>query len=42
MYFYKKSSIGIVKGNPNNIKITEPGDLITGEVIYKEYINGRR
>ncbi len=42
VYFYKKSSIGIVKGNPNNIKITEPGDLVTGEVIYKEYINGRR
>ncbi len=42
VFYYKNAQIEIVKGNPNNVKITEPEDLVTGEIIYTEYISGRR
>lgn len=42
VFHYKNCQIEIVKGNANNIKITNPVDLVVGEMIYKEYINGRR
>lgn len=41
LFYYEKGNIGIVPGSIYNLKITEPVDLITGEVIYKEYIIGR-
>ncbi len=42
VYYYENCRIEIVKGSANNIKITNPVDLITGEMIYKEYVNSRR
>lgn len=41
LFYYEKVNIGIIPGSIYNLKITEPVDLITGEVIYKEYIIGR-
>lgn len=41
LYHYSKEKIEIIKGKPYNIKITNPLDILIGEVIYKEYIIGR-
>lgn len=41
LYYYEKCKIKIITGRDYNIKITEPTDLITGEMIYNEYIAGR-
>lgn len=38
LFQYGKEPIFILPGMPYNIKITDPIDLITGEMIYKEYI----
>ncbi|MCD7709986.1 MAG: 2-C-methyl-D-erythritol 4-phosphate cytidylyltransferase [Porphyromonadaceae bacterium] len=42
VYYYKNCPIDIIRGDVNNIKITNPSDLIIGEMIYKEYINSRK
>ena len=42
VYEYTKDSVKIIKGSSSNIKVTEPIDLIMGEVLYKEYIAGRK
>ncbi len=34
--------IRLIKGSANNIKITEPIDLLVGEIIYREYVAGRK
>lgn len=34
--------VKILKGNGYNLKITEPIDLLYGEIIYKTYISNRR
>jgi 2-C-methyl-D-erythritol 4-phosphate cytidylyltransferase len=41
LYHYMKIPIKILEGTPHNIKITDYVDLVTGEMIYKEYIIGR-
>lgn len=41
LYYYEKCPIRILEGSHNNIKITNPADLLTGETIYREYIVGR-
>ena len=42
VFEYTNEQVKIMKGSSLNIKITEPIDLITGEVIYKECIAGRK
>lgn len=42
LYYYDKSFIKILQGNSYNVKITEPIDLITSEIIYKEIISRRK
>jgi 2-C-methyl-D-erythritol 4-phosphate cytidylyltransferase len=42
VFNYLSKPIKILTGTPYNIKITEPIDMITGEIIYKEYIVGER
>lgn len=42
VYAYSGAEIEVIKGSSINIKITEPADLLIGEVLYKEYILGRR
>jgi len=42
VYYYEKSNIEIVKGSNFNIKITEPIDMLYGDIIYKEYIARRK
>ncbi len=37
-----ETNIKIIRGSSENVKITEPIDLICGEIIYAEYIKGRR
>lgn len=41
LYYYTKCPIRVLEGTHNNIKITNPADLLTGETIYREYIVGR-
>lgn len=41
LYEYEHATIAILPGTHYNIKVTEPVDLLTGEIIYKEYIVGR-
>lgn len=38
---YTGEQVHILKGTPNNVKVTNTVDLIAGEMIYKEYIVGR-
>lgn len=42
LYECGKVDVEIIKGNPRNIKITEPIDLLMGEIIYKEFTAGRK
>lgn len=42
VFEYTKEKIKIIRGSSENIKITEPIDLIVGEIIYNEHIKGRR
>lgn len=41
LFYYTHTPIKILQGTPINIKITNSVDLLTGEIIYKEYIIGR-
>jgi len=41
LFHYGLGPIKVVKGQPYNIKLTEPMDLLLGEIIYKEYFAGR-
>lgn len=41
LFYYTNMNIAILNGSIYNLKITEPVDMITGEVLYKEYIIGR-
>ncbi len=36
LYYYEKAEIKTLKGSEYNLKITEPLDLIVGEILYKE------
>ncbi len=40
LYYYTKAEIAVHSGTVYNVKVTEPIDLVMGEVIYKEYIIG--
>lgn len=42
VFFYTNSAVKVVDGSVYNLKITEPIDLLIGEVIYREYMTGRR
>lgn len=42
VYFYTNVPVEIVLGTSYNLKITEPIDLLTGEIIYREFIVGRK
>lgn len=42
VFEYTNERVKIMKGSSFNIKITEPIDLITGEVLYRECIAGRK
>ncbi len=42
LFEYTNEKIKIIQGSSENIKITEPIDLIVGEIIYNEHIKGRR
>lgn len=42
MYACSKQKIGIIRGTSYNIKITEPIDLLLGEIIYRNYILNRK
>lgn len=42
VYDCTQTDVRILRGSSQNIKITEPIDMIVGEMIYKEYIRGRR
>ena len=39
LYHYTHTPVKVLLGSPNNVKITSSVDLITGETIYREYIN---
>lgn len=41
LYQYSGLPVKILKGTPNNVKVTNSMDLSAGETIYKEYIVGR-
>ena len=41
-YYYPKETIRILEGKDYNVKLTTPMDLITGEMIYKEYFARRK
>ncbi|MCL2226737.1 MAG: 2-C-methyl-D-erythritol 4-phosphate cytidylyltransferase [Oscillospiraceae bacterium] len=41
LYHYEKSQIKVLQGMQQNVKITSPVDIVTAELIYKEYISGR-
>lgn len=41
-YYYPETEIRICKGMDYNIKLTTSVDLITGEIIYKEYFARRK
>ena len=42
MFANSDQKIKIVRGTSYNIKITEPIDLLLGEIIYKDYIINRK
>lgn len=42
VYEYTGEKIKIIRGSSENIKITEPIDMVVGEIIYEEHIKGRR
>lgn len=42
VFEYTNEQVKIMRGSNLNIKITEPMDLITGEVLYRECIAGRK
>ncbi len=42
MFANSKEMIKVIKGTSYNIKITEPIDLLLGEIIYKNYILNRK
>ena len=42
LHKYSKDEIKILEGTSFNLKITEPIDLLIGELIYKEYIIRRK
>lgn len=39
---YGLAKVKILKGSNYNLKITEPMDFILGEIIYKEFVQGRK
>ncbi|MBN2840220.1 MAG: 2-C-methyl-D-erythritol 4-phosphate cytidylyltransferase, partial [Coriobacteriia bacterium] len=39
-HHYRQGPVRILAGSPNNIKITQPVDLVLGEAIYSEYVLG--
>lgn len=41
-YYNPEIRIKIIEGKDYNVKITTPTDMITGELIYKEYFAGRK
>jgi 2-C-methyl-D-erythritol 4-phosphate cytidylyltransferase len=41
VFHYGLGPVKVIRGNSYNIKLTEPIDLLIGEVIYKEYFSGR-
>lgn len=41
LYHYTGKAAKVLKGTSYNVKITDNVDLLTGEIIYKEYIIGR-
>jgi len=41
LFHYGLGAVKVVKGQPYNIKLTEPMDLLLGEIIYKEFFAGR-
>lgn len=41
-YYNPEVQIRIIEGKDYNVKITTPTDMITGELIYKEYFAGRK
>ncbi len=42
LYDVLKEEIRVIKGTDYNIKITNPIDLLTGEIIYRNYISNRK
>lgn len=42
VYECEKTEVKVIRGNSYNIKITEPIDLLMGEIIYKEFTAGRK
>ena len=42
LFDVEKITIKVIRGTYNNIKITDPIDLLLGEIIYKNYITNRR
>lgn len=41
LYHYTGEAAKVLKGTNYNVKVTDSVDLLTGEIIYKEYIIGR-
>ncbi len=41
LYHYTGTPVKVLRGSAYNVKITDDVDLLTGEIIYKEYIIGR-
>ena len=41
LFHYTGCNIKVLPGTQQNIKITSPVDIVTAELIYKEYITGR-
>lgn len=41
LFHYTGEAAKVLKGTSYNVKITDSVDLLTGEIIYKEYIIGR-
>lgn len=41
-YYNPELKIRIIEGKDYNVKITTPTDMVTGELIYKEYFAGRK
>jgi 2-C-methyl-D-erythritol 4-phosphate cytidylyltransferase len=41
LFHYGLGQIKVLRGNSYNIKITEPIDMLVGEIIYKEYFSRR-
>ena len=42
MFANSQKKIKVIRGTSFNIKITEPIDLLLGEIIYKDYIINRK